>query len=142
MTTIAYHHKTKTLAVDSRMTDCNGVIIFDDLDKIKVRGDKKFVCCGVWADVDPVIDAFLNEKTSKLKADGYFVENGVAFAFGSDNDGPWQYELTMDCAIGSGYIFAMAAMDFGENAVGAIEYAKTRDSATGGDVAVIELEGL
>ncbi|WP_210772140.1 hypothetical protein [Rhodanobacter lindaniclasticus] len=42
-------------------------------------------------------------------------------------------------AIGSGWQFAIAAMDFGKTAKQAIEYAMTRDNGTGGGVDFVRI---
>lgn len=42
-------------------------------------------------------------------------------------------------AIGSGWQFALAAMDFGKTAKQAIEYAATRDNGTGGGVDYVRI---
>jgi len=43
-------------------------------------------------------------------------------------------------AWGSGAEWAIAAMDFGETAEGAIEYAKTKDTGTGGRIYIKEVK--
>lgn len=55
--------------------------------------------------------------------------------------GPEPVEMFHDqpLAIGSGWQFAAAAMDFGKTAKQAIEYAATRDNGTGGGVDYVRI---
>ena len=51
-----------------------------------------------------------------------------------------RYALTYNDADGSGYAFAISAMDFGCDARGAVKYASTRDNYTGGRIKVINVK--
>lgn len=66
---------------------------------------------------------------SVINGDVHMWEGGVAIPI----------DPSSKLAIGSGAQWAMAAMDFGKNAVKAVEYAATRDNGTGGGVDVVTI---
>ena len=138
MTTIAYHHKDKQVAVDSRTT-CNNVIITEEAIKIYDIGDKKFILCGEVQDIQEFIDLY-PDINKKLNCWGVMIKNKEAYDIGTNQDGKFsKCKMNYNDAFGSGNEFAIAAMDFGKSAKEAIEYAMTRDNKTGGKVQVINL---
>jgi ATP-dependent protease HslVU (ClpYQ) peptidase subunit len=66
--------------------------------------------------------------------------NGEAWHCSVSRDSVLQkFRLTHDLAMGSGELFALAAMDFGKSAGESVEYAKTRCIYTGGKVHVYDI---
>lgn len=148
MTTIVYDHEKRMIAADGRETDQNGLIMCDHVEKIHhcPNGDV-LGCCGDVAAITVLIEhwgtaslkAALMEVTSEDdRCTVIFYEKetdqfGMYSAHCNDMGVFHTYKqyLTYSTAIGSGSEFAIAAMDFGCSAQGAIEYASTRDSNTG-----------
>ena len=145
MTTIAYHHDSKAIAVDSRRT-MGAVIVSDNTNKIKTVGDDKFILCGTTSDFEHFMSLNNGEKNKRdlaldvsgIKVSGQPPFCDVYYVY-MDNDVMSQVKLDYNCAFGSGLEFATAAMDFGKSAKEAVEYAITRDIYSGGEVREIEL---
>ena len=141
MTTIAYHHKSKTIAWDSRATS-GGVIVTDENQKMTEVNGVKFWLCGPIADEQLIIDMYFGKK-SKLIPEG----NALAFdgenvyMVGVNEDAiMWKQRMNHSTALGSGRNFALSAMRLGLGAKEAVEHAKMLDCYTGGEVHVMELE--
>lgn len=142
MTTIAYHHESKTVAVDSRKTSKGGVISSDDSNKINVNDLGAWILCGAVCDIESFITLSKNQLFNndvKLEVSGLrFDANGLFYVFMSD--GIFCEELIdHDFTMGSGQDFALSAMDHGKSAVEAVEYAMTRDIYTGGKVRAVDV---
>ena len=141
MTTIAYNHEDKEIAVDSRTTEC-GVIITDEDLKYKEIDGVFFISCGGVSDAEALISAYLGDKPSKASLDANIIilnKDGVfcaSYIVGFLN----VCEINHNAAWGSGEKFALSAMDFGESAKDAVKYAMTRDIYTGGKVRVIKVK--
>jgi hypothetical protein len=140
MTTIAYSHKHKQIAIDSRITT-NGVIRCDSYDKI-IRND-----IGTWFFSGSCCD---NLALSLMKHDDHcdvvpqcsallISEGDVYLVLVNDVNYCEWFETTHDAAYGSGQDFAIAALDFGKTPKEAVEYAMTRDCNTGGSVQVVDV---
>lgn len=142
MITIAYKHSDKEIAVDSRRSR-GDVIASDKEKKFKTVNGVTFIQCGFPCENDILISAWFNPESFKCTSNGAFVIEGEkAYRFGIDkSDRPWKEELKCDDALGSGFKFAVAAMDFDCSAKDAVNYAKTRDSATGGRAHVFKIGG-
>ena len=140
MTTIAYNHDEKMVAVDSR-TCCNNVIVNDKANKIYQVGDLTFIACGDVPDIQEFMETYPNIN-KKLNCHGVMIDGGgFAYDFGVNDSGEFsKCKITYNDAFGSGCEFAIAAMDFGKTAKEAVEYAMTRDNKTGGKVQTIYLE--
>lgn len=140
MTTIAYSHKHKQIAIDSRITS-NGVIRCDSYDKI-IRND-----IGTWFFSGNCCD---NLALSLMKHDDHcdvapqcsalLINDGDVYLV-LVNDGNYceWFKTEHDAAYGSGQDFAIAALDFGKTPKEAVEYAMTRDCTTGGSVQVVDV---
>lgn len=140
MTTLAYHHESGTIAADSRVTDRDGRILTDDADKMKIEQGKTFFITGSVADFEPAVADWLAGKANRLSAHGFLIESGKVYVWGNDlDDGPWKEPVECNHALGGGRDYATAAMDFGKTARGAVLYAMTRDSRTGGRVRVFDV---
>jgi hypothetical protein len=142
MTTIAYHHKSKTIAWDSRKSGDNGVIKSDNSEKHIEVGGVHYWICGVVSDEKLMIQAYQDGKVDRVPECNAFVhDDGVTYRCGVDSEGfIWKEELDNDDSFGSGHPFALSAMRLGLNAKEAVEHAKTLDCYTGGEVNVMELE--
>jgi len=142
MTTIAYNHKDKEIAFDSRCT-CGDLIVSDSNDKIERRDGINYVCAGDLNDIADLVDNIDTGMfiTKESTAEAFFFKDGKAFrAVWPINEQVDITELTSDRATGTGRDFALAALDFGRTAKQAVEYAKTRDIYTGGKVRVIKVK--
>lgn len=141
MTTIAYNHKDKQLAVDSRTT-CGGIVASDKVNKTREVNGVLFIGAGLPHDINQLIDAYPNQCVdADYGAIVYAIDSGKVFRFGQTAaEGWWVDEVLFSRADGSGEQFALAAMDFGCSAKDAVKYAMTRDICTGGKVKVINLK--
>lgn len=139
MTTIAYNHKDREIAVDSRTTR-GGMIVSDESNKMHEVNGVKFFIAGFSSDDQEIIDSYFNGKQgvkscANNKNVAIVADGGEIFrcAF-DDGDGFFIQAVKSNDAAGSGFDFAIAAMDFGKSASEAVEYAMTRDVYTGGKV--------
>lgn len=144
MTTIAYNHKAKQIAVDGRSTR-NDRIVNDDTEKfIRDEGDIYFFAGSV-CDQVRMIELIKTGKTSgspKICCTAMRVtSDGQVETWGVDDDG-YPFCEVPDCneAMGSGADFAIAAMDMGKSTADAVRYASTRDIFTGGTVRLFDIE--
>lgn len=135
MTTIAYHHESKTIAWDSRTTE-GGIIKNDSAVKVIKRDGVTFWLSGCRSDHEMLIDAWFGNKSSVIpESQAIVLDDGKFYGCAVNEERIfWREELDANEAIGSGRYWAMAAMDFGKTPKQAVEYAKTRDCYTGGDV--------
>lgn len=145
MTTIIYDHENQLIAVDSRR--CRGDdIISDDSKKYKCfENGEVWFFCGVTADFKILIDAFRNKTTGidrEIEAEAFAFIPEIGFLRVYFAHGLVHYDNNYDfnIAIGTGSPYALSAMDFGCDAIEAIEYAKKRDSHTGGRINVYSME--
>lgn len=141
MTTIAYNHKDKEIAIDSRFTR-NDIISTDSGIKVIKKDGVTFACAGSSHEYHKLVEMWFSED-AKLKPDciALVVFNGDVYNFGLDCDGCILKEkLDESLADGSGGVWAMAAMDFGCSARDAVKYAKTKDIYTGGKIRVIKVK--
>lgn len=138
MTTIAYHHDSRTIAVDSRKT-MSGIVVNDRTEKWRyVDGDLYF-----FAGSDGGEDLFIEAHKTGSKANPdiadccalMITKDGVCKMLVISNDWlPLSCVINYNIALGSGDNFALAAMDHGKNAADSVRYASTRDIYTGGPV--------
>lgn len=144
MTTIAYNHKDKQIAVESFST-MDGVIVNRNATKhFNVGGDIYFVAGKTNGLAKFIIAHKHGEKVDPNIADcAAFVikEDGTCWLFVIDENWlPQSCILDYDSAMGSGENFALAAMDMGKSAGEAVEYACTRDCYSGGKVTIYDIE--
>ena len=139
MTTIAYD--CKSLVSDSR--SCIGSMIYEE-DCQKIYPDVgPFVVLGIAGDLQDamdIIDAISTFTTlDQIRSIDYNVTKWHAAIIGiTANGSVWHYvgedsfELRPDIpfALGSGAVYALAAMDLGKTAEEAVKYASTRDLYT------------
>lgn len=142
MTTIAYSHKYKQIAYDSRCT-ADDVIMTDALEKKFVVGDAVYFMSGSTCDFDLFFAEFKHGAKPSVSIDcyGIYVNGDVVSLRSIDSESGLFFESkrAFDFAIGSGGNFALAAMDLGKSAKESVEYAATRDIYTGGEVKVYQL---
>lgn len=141
MTTIIYDHKNKQVAVDSRAT-AGSTIMTDSAIKYREKDGVMWFFCGKTGEQEAFMNSF-KELTSALDfidVTALFVENKNTY-LATVEDGVYRSCLIdFSDSIGSGCEFALAAVDLGKDAKGAVEYAMTRDLYTGGKVHVYDIE--
>ena len=137
MTTIAYHHERKEIAYDGRTTR-GDTIMNDNSEKMIEQRGVKFFLCGATCDYELLMSMYFGEKSDLVpEANALVIDGSVVYRIGCQIDGGfWKCKPDCNDAIGSGWQFALAAMDFGKCAKGAVKYAATRDSNTGGKISV------
>ena len=143
MTTIIYDHKNKQIACDSRIAKSSGVYS-DEFIKMIDTKSRMFVMSGATCDIDYFIKNFERHKKInidiQLDCSGIMIEKGVAYSVFT-HDGVFNMDsLICNESEGSGGKFALAALDFGNTAKQAVEYAATKDCYTGGKVHVYDIE--
>ena len=140
MTTVAYNHRDKQIAVDGRVTS-DGLICSDRSIKYVETEDQVFLYTSSGDDGAQLIDVYLGAEPSKdnYESTVMLTCDGVVFLMTYDNGKLDQWSLLENTAIGSGGDFALAAMDFGKDAREAVEYAATRNVFTGGRITVFDV---
>ena len=142
MTTIAY--KDGVIAYDSRQTR-NDRIVSDNAPKCQVVSGVSFFLSGAVCDEKALIAAYFGTPSAvPVECSGYVVDGGNLMMVGHDDKtGIWkqELELTNPDAIGSGAAYALAAMDMGASAEGAVRAAMKRDIYTGGEIRLFRLTG-
>jgi hypothetical protein len=144
MTTIVYDHKARQIAVDGRYCR-HDIIVTDKAEKWVERDGDYWFFAGTVADQERFIEQFLSDNPQRMSIDccALMVRDGDAFHCVVGEDGkPMAAKLTYSDSMGSGQEFAIAALDHGKTAKMAVEYAMTRDCATGGKVSVFDVEKM
>lgn len=141
MTTIAYNHKDREIAVDSRISNLSGLIVNDKAVKHVKRNGQLFVSTFSGSDHLLLIDIYFGAKAERESYDAtvMFTCDGVVFIMSYSEGQLDQWPLLENAGIGSGGDFALAAMDFGCNAKDAVKYAATRNMYTGGKITVFKV---
>ena len=149
MTTIALHYADSVIACDGLETDAHGYIIYDECNKLIECENGDIMGCAGDVDLIEIVtfywgrEDFGEHVKSKLRPehsmsaiywDAYECTWNI-YSLGMMVDGEvheYQQEIKYNYAVGSGKDYAIAAMDFGCSAEGAVEYAAKRDCGTGG----------
>lgn len=142
MTTIAYDHKARQIAIDSRSTS-GGIIKSDSRKKWITQGKDIWFFAGAHCDIHEFLCAFDGIKPERdLDCIAMAVIGGIAYWCGVDNGDKttWKQALEDSDAVGSGQQFALSALDFGKSAKDAVKYAATRDIYTGGKVHLYDIK--
>ena len=139
MTTIAFHYEDKQIAVDGRCT-AGGIIMSETDNKIDKKDDFIFVLAGSVSDKEHFVKDYPELKQKQLDINGIVIEKGVAYSLLVEEEKIFKSEINYNDAFGSGFRFALEAMDLGKSARGSIEYTMTRDIYTGGKIQVIDVE--
>ncbi|PMS91934.1 proteasome subunit beta [Vibrio parahaemolyticus] len=137
MTTLAYHHDSKTIAYDSRVS-CGSGIVTDDYEKSTTKDGVIFVFAGDIADQQRFIEDYPNLKDTYDIA-ALVIESGVVYHVLYEHKGHPRHKVDHDYAIGSGADHAITAMDVGLSAEDAVKMAIKRNLRTGGEVRTITL---
>ena len=138
MTTIVYDHKNKQIAFDSR-TSAGTHICTDNAKKHFNVGDSLLILAGPLSDIDTFVEEYPSIKTES-DASGFCVENNIVYDIAEKSGKLSKSRIHYSDSQGSGYAFAIAAIDNGKTAKEAIKYAMTRDNCTGGKVHVYDIE--
>ena len=143
MTTIAYHHKSKTIATDSRVTvhDC---IVSDDAIKCLEENGEKWFLSGDYADYKELAFKPHNFRFDDIdnipSCFGFCAKESKVYYVVVTSKGYVKYsELFYSEAVVSGSEYALSAMRLGKSAQEAVEHALTIDSKSGGQVRVYKL---
>lgn len=146
MTTLAYHHKKRVIAVDGRLS-MKGLIVQDNALKYAFRNDAHFFFTGKPSDYELLMDIYFGGPSNgKLPECQALMVRGtggeVSFVSVNDDGIADVFILEQSFALGSGSDFATAALDFGKTAVEAVAYAATRDVYTGGTITLFDIDTL
>lgn len=140
MTTIVYDYKTKQIACDSRV-NAGGVIMNDSAEKFRYKGDEIWFFCGNTADEEHLMSLSHNDKLDAwIDCNALYVKNNTCFLVTFEDDYCKHTELSYSHSIGSGWKFALSALDFNCNAENAVMYAAKKDIYTGGKIRVYDIE--
>lgn len=139
MTTIAYNHKDKEIAVDSRMTR-GDTIISNDVNKVIRSDDGIFILSGYTADCDLFVKCFPNDLPRAVECFGFVVSDSKVYSISFIDEKTVLTECKYNEACGSGQDHALTAMDLGLPAKDAVKMAIKRDVNTGGKVRVIKVK--
>ncbi|MCK5886915.1 MAG: hypothetical protein KAG70_10535, partial [Alcanivorax sp.] len=138
--------KARKIAVDGR-TRTGNVINTESAKKWVERDGELWFFCGAVSDREKFIDHFKDPNPKKqefeLEASAIVVRDSKVFYCVIEHDGsPCAAEIDYDDNMGSGGLFAMAALDHGKSVREAVEYAITRDSGSGGKITVFDVERM
>lgn len=139
MTTIAYHHKDKQVAVDSRMTS-NDIINSDTFDKFIKNDLGVWVFAGSCCDFEALSLLSHGDESKDLNCIAMLITGGKVYGVEADGGVCTHTEYPHNKAFGSGSHLALAAMDLGNGAKDAVKYAITRDIYSGGRVRVFDVK--
>jgi len=137
MTTIIYDKKYNQIALDQRIT-LDGIITSDENNKVIINDIGVWFLSGSLKDYHEFSELNHNDKVKKrFDVSALLIRDGKVYLVAiAGNNLCYHLHLTYSDGVGSGCYFALSALDFGKTAKEAVEYAKTRDSHTGGKVRV------
>jgi ATP-dependent protease HslVU (ClpYQ) peptidase subunit len=140
MTTVIYNHKEKQIACDSRLT-AGTLIVSDTIEKFKSNKKGMWFFAGAKSDESQIMELEHNDKPG-VKPDccALLVKNKKCYLVAFNDHYCSITENEYNESIGSGGEFALAALDFHASTETAVEYAITKDSASGGEVHVYDIE--
>lgn len=144
MTTIAYHHGTKKIAVDGRSIT-RGIISSDNFIKYHTHKNETYFYAGCVSDFPRLLE--VKDGTSKdfkdIDITCLRVSDSKVYDCGIDEEtGYWEVEVNNNFAIGSGMMFAIAGMDMNLSAEHAVKYTMTRDPNTGGKITLFDVNKM
>jgi ATP-dependent protease HslVU (ClpYQ) peptidase subunit len=140
MTTIIYDHKNKQIACDSRLTG-GTLIVSDTIEKFKSNDKGMWFFAGAKSDESQIMELEHNDKPEvKPDCSALLVKDKKCYLVTFNGDYCSISENEYNHSIGSGGEFALSALDFGDSSKEAVEYAITKDSASGGKVHVYDIE--
>ena len=144
MTTIAYNFKDKQIAVDSRCSS-GSVIISDTANKVIINDLGIWFFAGTVADRAQLVTLSIGDHaTHDIDGAALLIRDDEVFLVYIDGEDFRYCEVKADCndTLGSGGMFALAAMDFDMTAAEAVAYAMQRDVYTGGAIQVYDMHGI
>lgn len=143
MTTIAYNHKDKQISCDSR-TSRDNLIVSDLSTKWLERDGVIFFLAGSPCDYELFIKMYFGGKSEEYpEVTAITIDKGLVYRCGVTSELLlWKDERECSDAIGSGWSFALSAMDFGKGSREAVGYAITRDNCTGGKVHTYDIKTM
>jgi len=140
MTTMAYNHKDKEVAIDSRITS-NGTIRTDKYNKVLINDLGTWLFTGSCCDVEDLAVLRHNDHVDVIPdCTALLIHEKEMYLVSVNSDGYCEWFKTEhNCAYGSGGDFALSALDFGKTAKESVKYAMTRDIYTGGKIQVFKV---
>ena len=141
MTTIAYNHKDKQIAWDSRSTN-NGIIITDSTQKMKIVNGVRFWFTGAMSDQRPFIEMYFGASCGEFypECNAYVYDDELFYCGVTDKGELWKEPVDCNHASGSGGVFALSGVVMGMTAKEAVTHAKKLDIYSGGRVRVFSIE--
>ena len=141
MTTIAYNHKDKQIACDSRTTN-NGVITSDKTNKMQIINGVRFWFTGVVADQRKFTAMYFGEKCGDYTPEcNAYAYDGELLYCGVTNEGElWKEPVLCDHSSGSGGNFALSGLLMGMTAKQAVAHAMQLDIYSGGKIRVFDVK--
>ena len=141
MTTIIYSHEHQEVAFDSRAS-CGRDIATDDYNKLYKVGGAKFVVAGSVSDIEILLAMYADETIRAIpEVEAIMVEGGRVYQVSPTEEGELRFTpVTFNIGAGSGYQWALSALDHGATPRQAVKYATTKDSASGGKIRVIKVK--
>ncbi|MBQ4836243.1 MULTISPECIES: proteasome subunit alpha [Pseudoalteromonas] len=139
MTTIAYHHSTQIICVDS-LTTTSHSIVTDQAQKCQRVYNGFVFASGNCTEIYHLLSNWQKNCFEAISCTFFFINKQDQVFYGEIRHGKRFLEpLQVNWAIGSGANWAIAAMDFGKSALEAVQYACKRDKSTGGKVHTFSL---
>lgn len=140
MTTVAYNHKDKQIAVDSRLT-CGDLIVSDKAEKFTYDKGSLFFFSGFSCDTKKLIDAYNGaDVAGDIGAGAIVVSNGTVSLVTFEDRQIMITSLGYDYAIGRGDEFAISAMSLGLNVKQAVEHSAKHMTSTGGKIHLYDIK--
>jgi ATP-dependent protease HslVU (ClpYQ) peptidase subunit len=142
MTTICYDHKAGVIAYDSRQSG-GGTIYSDNIEKCVSSNEVKFIFSGYPADNEKIIKSYFSDEMAidkRVCVEALAIDDGKVFMLTREGEELVVTHISYSVAIGSGFAFALSALDHGKSAVDAVKYAATRCLYTGGKIKTIKIK--
>lgn len=140
MTTIAY--KDGIIAYDSLIT-CQGVVSYKNYDKSRFVDGVRFFIAGAISDYDIIIKDWFSTRHKGVSGSALVVDvDSDIYECGYSDGKMWKEKLIKEhcLAIGSGWHFALMAMDLGLSAENAVKKVSERCIYTGGTIRTFKIE--
>lgn len=141
MTTIVYDHKNGVIACESRQTQLGLIMSDGDVKCSRIDGEL-YVGSGNIQEISDLTHALRVCDTAidaGNDAQLFYTRDGKVRGCCADNGNVVNFDVTTSDSLGSGGLWALAAMDFGCTAKEAVKYAITRDIYSGGKVHVYKI---
>ena len=128
------------VAFDSRCTR-GGDIVTDDFKKHYKRNGVDYIIAGAPADVEVLIAMYEDPALRGVpEVQAIIIDEGKVFDVHATDDGELTcLEVYFNIGIGSGYQWALSALDQGCTPKQAIKYAASKDAFTGGKIRIVKV---